>query len=118
MSYLILKLSNMDIVNALSQQPLEEVLSDGWRITPRKLGDTNRALAVFNGVIIAEFKFGGELHYNRETKLMKLDLKRMQNSPYIHKMINYKTSNRASIVSDEKLSQILITEDDVKGVIK
>lgn len=118
MSYLILKLSNIDIVNALSQQPLEEVLSDGWRITPRKLGDTNRALAVFNGVIIAEFKFGGELHYNRETKLMKLDLKRIPNSPYIHKMINYKTSNRASIVSDEKLSQILITEDDVKGVIK
>lgn len=117
MNYLILKLSNVDIVNALSQHPLEEVLSDGWRITPRKLGDTNRALAVYNGVIIAEFKFGDELHYNRETKLMKLDLKQVDSS-YTRKMVNYKTSNRASIVSDEKLSQILITEDDIKGVLR
>lgn len=115
MSYLILKLSNHDIVQALSKIPLEEVLSDGWRITYRKLGNTQSALAVYNGVIVAEFKFGESLHYDHNSKRMRLDLKPVESSQYIRKMINYKTSNRASVVSDTKLAEILITEDDIKG---
>lgn len=116
MDYLILKVTPDRMFTALkTRKPLEKIMSDNWRITPKKTRDVERALVLYNGVILGEFHVSNERSINRDTNTLNFTLTPIKDSKLINKMINYKTSNPASVMSNEKLKSLILVDSDIGG---
>lgn len=109
MEYIILKLSDKDKNIIFSDvKDLITRANGEWRINPQRIGKIDTALLLFRGQIIGEFSIGEILKYNRITKRTTFDMKPVSNSKYIGKILNYKTSNPATVMDDKKLKDSLI----------
>lgn len=113
MDYLILKVTPRRMLMALkTREPLSKIMADDWRITPKKTRNVERALVVYNGIIVGEFNVANERSIDIVTNTLSFNLTPIKNSPLNDKEIDYKTSNRASVITSEKLNDIIVTADN------
>lgn len=109
MDYLILKLSDKDNkVPFNNEKKLISRANGSWRITPTKLGDTDRALLLYRGQVLEEYEIGDSIIFDRKNNRTTFDMKVKKNSKYKGKSLEYKTANPASIISRVKLNRILV----------
>lgn len=112
MRYLVLKVTKQQVIQRLSSDlPLSVIMEGNWRITPKKVRDVTRAIAVYSGTIVDEFAVAETrtVHANAGDKL-SFDLTSVKDSDLRGRQINYPTSNPASVVTDQKLLKILKEE--------
>lgn len=109
MDYLIFKLNHEDIQQMLIHgTSVIDVARGHWRITPKKVEHVKRALVVYNAMIVAEFKVGEtQMIYQNDNQKMGFDLQPLvAKSTLVGTLIDYPTSNRASVVTQERLQTL------------
>lgn len=112
MRYLILKVTKQQVIQRLSSElPLAVIMKGKWRITPKKVQQVTRAIAVYSGTIVDEFTVAETrtVHADVGDKL-SFNLTSVKYSGLRGRQIKYPTSNLASVVTDQKLSEILKEE--------
>lgn len=106
---LILKLSDKEKeIPFNDEEKLKSRANGKWRITPQKIGKIEKALLLFRGQVIAEYKIKPTIIYDRSNKRTTFDMETIKNSKYIGKMIDYKTANPASTIEQKSLETIII----------
>ena len=109
MSKLILKLSDKErSIPFSNDKKLTERANGSWRITPQKVADVTECVLLFRGQIIAEFKVGSTLNFDRFETRTTFDMQFVHNSKYVGKFLKYPTANPASIIDDKKFKDILV----------
>ena len=108
-NYIILKLSGKEIgIPFGNDKKLLEIANSQWRLTPAKLGNAKRALLLFRGQVLNEYEVDDQIIFDRQETKITFSMKTIKNSNYKNKVINYKTPNRASIISKENLDQLIL----------
>ena len=110
MNYVILKLSDKEKgIPFGDDEKLLERANGSWRLTPNKLGDAKRALLLFRGQVLNEYKIGSKILFDREDTRITFDMETIRDSKYKNKVIDYKTPNPASVIKktdlDEKIEK-------------
>ena len=107
--YLLLKLTDTQVVKVLSGFSLESVQSGEYlRITQSKFEGATKALAVFRGHILGEYTIAPDVIVDSKTGKSKFLLEPISVTDYVGQKIHYPTSNRASVVTIEKLENIIL----------
>lgn len=104
--YLILKLSDKEIGIPFSDdEKLLERANGNWKLTPLKLGKVKRALLLFRGQVLNEYKIGNKIIFDRDNTRITFDMETVVNSSYKDKVLDYKTPNPASIITNDDLDK-------------
>ncbi|WP_438798703.1 hypothetical protein [Staphylococcus pseudintermedius] len=106
MNYVILKLSDEEIrIPFGDDEKLLERANGSWRLTPAKLGKAKKALLLFRGQVLNEYEVGSKIIFDRDNTRITFDMKTIKNSKYKGEVLDYKTSNPASIISKNDLDK-------------
>lgn len=111
MEYLILKFP-FKAVNVPVTDPValnkEANGVKGWYINPARLHGVTNAIIMYRGQILDEYSIGKVITYDKEEKRCKFKLKPLKKSSLKGKMLSqYKTPNPASLLSEERLKELL-----------
>lgn len=112
---LILKISNK-IED--SDRLVARIEQDYWRIKPEQLEDVYLVVVLAKGHWIRTYEMNGDVRYNVDMKKTRISLKRTwendQYSEYFDLAIDYPVKQNASVMTIDKLSEILNDAIDKK----
>ncbi|TPR14992.1 hypothetical protein DY052_06080 [Apilactobacillus timberlakei] len=100
--YLLLKLSDKEHnIPFGNSDDLIKRANGSWKLNPSTVSGINTAFLLFRGQILAEYKIGSTLIYNREVHRISFDMSENKNSKYINKNLKSRTANPASTITVE-----------------
>ena len=105
MDYLVLKFTPNRVQHQLlTRRSLMDVMSTGWNITPRKTKDVTRAIILYDGCIVREYRVESQTIINNAIVFEFID---DDESLLVGHQIKYPTSNPASVITSKKLETLL-----------
>lgn len=101
---LILKVSPKDSLNPYDKEALTERAKRAWKINPIRLQMISEVLLVHNKVVVGVWEMGDRIIFNRATTRVEFpDLKWKESELLGKTLLDYRTSNPASIADPENL---------------
>lgn len=107
MQYLILKVRQRNNIKYYSQCDWQRFITGGWRVKPCRLIDVDDVLILYSHHIVAHYRLGDDITFNRSNNRCYLQLLPTSNHQYVGATVNYRTFNPATIVGDDKVIKMI-----------